>query len=323
MSIHELLASFFDKNNVTLLGYYLDGWVDLIEDRGDLVKNVRDHVFQSLENRQMPEIGIKEILANTGALGDENRAYTITQTSPGATTTIYIAKHGKDLYASWRSFIRPTINWKLVGLYALVALVLSVIVMFWGLLKQTIDVTHLITESTSWELLNQSLGKWLLYALLIFICELAILIVLGRIIKQNESAFLKSNIIGFTVIIATILSLFVGEVSQSMSQSMEEIISIYRANMFPFSFTIVGMITMAFNIFLGFLFLAVLAGMFMKRNLWAFILYEPNLFDAEDITAMNLSVHKSLLRALDSAGIDMSKLRLKQEFKGGRRGEAI
>jgi len=55
----------------------------------------------------------------------------------------------------------------------------------------------------------------------------------------------------------------------------------------------------------------------------AYFFIEPNVFDAEDITAMSLSVHKSVLRALDSAGIDSSKLRLKQDFKGGRRDQVV
>jgi hypothetical protein len=55
-----------------------------------------------------------------------------------------------------------------------------------------------------------------------------------------------------------------------------------------------------------------------RRNFFRYFYVEPNLFDADDITAMSLSAHKSLIRALDKAGIDASKLRLKQSFKGGR-----
>lgn len=47
------------------------------------------------------------------------------------------------------------------------------------------------------------------------------------------------------------------------------------------------------------------------------------MFDAEDITAMGLSVHKTIIRCLDTAGIDISKLRLKRDFKGGRRDETV
>jgi len=61
------------------------------------------------------------------------------------------------------------------------------------------------------------------------------------------------------------------------------------------------------------------AGRVLKGSFWAYFFIEPSLFDAEDITAMSLSAHKSLLRALDSVGIESSKLRIKQDFKGGRR----
>mgnify|MGYP001477611831 CR=1 FL=1 len=72
----------------------------------------------------------------------------------------------------------------------------------------------------------------------------------------------------------------------------------------------------------GVILLAIL-GYALKGDMLAYFFVEPNLFDAEDITAMQFSVHKSLLRALDATGIDTSKLRLKQEFKGGRKSEVV
>ena len=50
---------------------------------------------------------------------------------------------------------------------------------------------------------------------------------------------------------------------------------------------------------------------------------EASLFNAEDITAMGMAAHKSIYRALDKKGVDVSHLRLKQNFVGGRRGESI
>jgi hypothetical protein len=61
----------------------------------------------------------------------------------------------------------------------------------------------------------------------------------------------------------------------------------------------------------------------IRGNFMAFFFIEPNIFDAEDITAMSLSTHKSILRALDTTGIDITKLRLKRDFKGGRLGETV
>jgi hypothetical protein len=69
--------------------------------------------------------------------------------------------------------------------------------------------------------------------------------------------------------------------------------------------------------------LIALVGRIMKGDYLAFFFEETTVFDADDITAMSFSAHKSLLRALDNTGIDISKLRLKQDFQGGRRGEKV
>lgn len=66
-------------------------------------------------------------------------------------------------------------------------------------------------------------------------------------------------------------------------------------------------------------FLVSLAGKYLKGYESAFFFVQENVFDSDDITAMSLSVHKSIIRSLDKSGIDVSKLRLKQSFKGGRK----
>ena len=50
---------------------------------------------------------------------------------------------------------------------------------------------------------------------------------------------------------------------------------------------------------------------------------QANLFDKEDLVATNLAVHKSLLTALDTVGIDTDTLRLKQNFNAGAHDEVI
>jgi hypothetical protein len=66
-----------------------------------------------------------------------------------------------------------------------------------------------------------------------------------------------------------------------------------------------------------------LAGHYLRGDKVYFFLTQPNLFDQEDISALNLSVHSTILRSMDSSGIDVSKLRIKQKFSGGRRGEEL
>ena len=70
-------------------------------------------------------------------------------------------------------------------------------------------------------------------------------------------------------------------------------------------------------------FVLAVAGKFFKGSYTAYFFIEPNIFDAEDISEMSLAAHYSILRSLDKAGIDTSKLRIKQKFTGGRKGEDI
>ena len=96
--------------NLESLGYFLDGWADLIEGMGSKADQIRTDVIQNLTNRDMPEITITPRKGYIGLTSLEKRDYGVAETPPGATTTIYIAQHGKDLYVSWRSFIRPVLN---------------------------------------------------------------------------------------------------------------------------------------------------------------------------------------------------------------------
>ncbi len=169
-----------------------------------------------------------------------HREYIITTTFPGVTTTICVEKHGSDLFASWRTFIRTTIDETFITIYALIAAGLEIL---------------------GYIYLNWS-GSF------------------GQFLKHVWGDFASGNV-----------------------------------TVTPVLYFI--------SIFLVILFLAGIAGVVMKQNLVAFILKEPSLFDQEDMMAMSFTVHKTLMHALDTAGIDVSTLRLKGEFKAGRKGEEI
>jgi hypothetical protein len=68
---------------------------------------------------------------------------------------------------------------------------------------------------------------------------------------------------------------------------------------------------------------ALIAGRVMKGSFLAFFIEEIDLFAADDVTAMMFAVHKSLLKALDSAGLDTTLLRSKDQFTAGRRERLI
>ena len=64
-------------------------------------------------------------------------------------------------------------------------------------------------------------------------------------------------------------------------------------------------------------FLVGFAGFVVKGNWLAFFIKELTAFDADDIAAMSLGVHKSVMLALDSVGIEIKNLRLKEQFAAG------
>jgi len=68
---------------------------------------------------------------------------------------------------------------------------------------------------------------------------------------------------------------------------------------------------------------ALIGGVVTDGNPLAYIFHITTVFDADDSLAMILSVHKSLLHALDQVGIDTSQLRLPNETIEGRVGEFV
>jgi hypothetical protein len=232
MSQQQSVSAPVNSLNVNKLGVFLDGWSDIVEGMGDKANQVRQNILSLLQGREMPDIALDNKVGYVSLISKDRRDYIVSETFPGARTTIYIAQHGNDLYASWRTWIEPKINW--------------------------------------------NLWKWILIG-------------------------------------AAVLGFLTGGIQQSNS--------FYGPSQTNFS--LIGWI----GAMIGYLVLTAIVlavvGRVIKGNFLAYFFIEPNVFDAEDITAMSLSVHKSVLRALDSAGIDSSKLRLKQDFKGGRRDQVV
>jgi len=74
---------------------------------------------------------------------------------------------------------------------------------------------------------------------------------------------------------------------------------------------------------LGICILVALAGLVLRGNFWAFFQEEFNHFRADDLAAMTLAVHHSLLEGLDSIGVDRDLIRPKEQFRAGRRERII
>ncbi|MCH7662830.1 MAG: hypothetical protein IH859_03055 [Chloroflexi bacterium] len=238
-------ATFPDRKvNVNKLGLYLDGWADLVEGMGKKVELVKDQVHQLLTDRHMPDVQVEKITGVVGLISDK-REYSITTTQPGATTTIFVGEHGKDLFIAWHTYLRPVLNYRLLLVMLGIATVLG-------------------------------------------LCQGLAIFVPGM--GAAESDFVTEfNLFGpITVLI--------------LSGSCFAVVT--------------------FAIFAVEASILLVAGYFLKSSPLGFFFIEPNVFDADDITAMSLSVHKSVLKALDKVGIDSALLRRKEEFRR-KRGETI
>jgi hypothetical protein len=66
-----------------------------------------------------------------------------------------------------------------------------------------------------------------------------------------------------------------------------------------------------------------LAGLVLKRSFWAFFKEEYSHFRADDVTAMGLAIHHSLIEGLDYIGVDRALIRPKEQFRAGRRERII
>jgi len=314
------------ENISWLLGYYLDGWADLIEGMGEHAPNVKQGVINQLNQRQMPDrVKVGEAEIKEGFFTDPTRPYVETKTSPGARTLIYVEQHGNDLYASWRSYLRPTINWGLIVKYAIASLILSVIgiSIFW--IIATANIVNSAFKMWNSKPFSTAFWTWFGFSAAIyfglFVLNILSLLLQGKI-KNDIFTGVSNGIILLIFVVGFISSFIFKDTGQTM---LHEISLLYKNIKYGYLFLAIpfSIIPLAISIFEYLLGIVAIAGLIIRKNLLAFILKEPNIFDADDITAMNLSVHKSILRVLDEVGIDNSKLRLKGPYKSGRSGEVV
>lgn len=303
-------------------GMYYGGWADLIEDKGELAEAVSSDLIKILNERKMPDVQIgNRITVRAGYFDDERRTLTITKTYPGVSTLVNITQHGKDLFTSWNCYYQPQLNWKLIGVYAAISISL---VMIWGILLTIwgiINITKRFFYSGLGDSLMKDIGNLLLYGAGIFIIEVILLAIISRMVSRNFRTYFSDNSKSVMAVLALLGAFAVNGIGSKIFSGVGEVHSYYSMGLQGFGVPGAFFIPAMLGNFTVILFLAGFAGGAMRGNLFSFILKEPNVFDLDDITAMNYSIHKSILRALDNHQIDTSKLRSISEPRGRGRNE--
>lgn len=220
------------KINLNRIGYYLDGWADIVEGKGDLAPEVQENLLLDLKDREMP---VNSLEIKNGFLNkfSERREFIVANIYPEINTLITINKQGKDLFVAWRTWLAPRLNIPLLKWMLFISLFIGVF------------------------------GGW---------CE-------------KTTRFLNYR-------------LYIHFALPEMIQN--------------------ALLMLLFEIlFIGF------GSMITSGGFFDFFILRIYVFNYDDISAMSLSIHTCLLRSLDNAGIDVSKLRIKQRFTTGRRGEEL
>lgn len=128
--------------NINNLGNFLDGWSDTFENMGQFAEAVQADLLRKLLAKNMPKtVGISSVTGKKGGLSSlyssESRPYTLIKTATGANVTVYIGQFGSDLYASWRTFLKPKLNMDTLKTIAIIAVgiagILSMILFVLGI----------------------------------------------------------------------------------------------------------------------------------------------------------------------------------------------
>ncbi|MFC2054843.1 hypothetical protein ACFLV7_11210 [Chloroflexota bacterium] len=306
--------------NAKKLGDYLDGWADLIEGMGSVAEDVQTELLKQLNERDMPEVKVESVMLKPNTDSKDRRSYLITTRMPGATTTIYTGKHGNDLFTAWRTYIKAPINRDVFINSAAIPFMLMIIGAIVLILLE-------ISYPKLFNLLVSSFKAQVTESSFLFLVSAIPLIIFIFIAYKIKPTIFSSNewlgcvlgpILFLVFLISIIFSINTDITEKSMSaweSLFDYLISIINT-IIPSDSRILGAFI---GNYLTILFFVALFGFFTKLNFLYYFKIHPTLFDEEDITAMSLTVHKSLLRALDNSGIDISKLRIKQSFKGGQK----
>ena len=214
--------------------------------------------------------------------------------------------HGEDLYVSWKTFQKNVPNWRRLGLLALVSLLVSFLIPYlqYGLLFE------LIINIILWVLwlafflaivVGLPYGAWWLYQ------------------RLKASAGFQQQV----ELTPTLDRVFtIGSIVAGL------LVVLLLVNIIPppqrlFLPSLGELIRNAIWIFLAASIAGFFLGVLRHGHPLAYILAIPTIFDADDAIALSLSVHKTVIHALDKAGIDTAVLHGRSSTTKGRLAEEV
>ena len=296
------------------LGKHIDGWSELIEDKGQDATKVRVEVVKQLEDKKPPDINIRKVSAYINFLYVKTRFYIIISNRLGAKTTINVSNIGEDLFISWNSFAPPLVD----TIFILSSLIFSFIavLIFSSEFHMSLSIVNqAFINEIGWNdflLISRELILYVSYAMVICF----IIAVLFSFLGFGPSTFIGGSILLFAI--ALFFIMFIRNVGNRFFSEIIDILIYFIKGMSiywnPLSEVIVFIITFFTITFLG----AMLMNAIYQRNSLRFLIFGKNLAEYEEIIAMNIFVHKSILFVLDSMGIEVSNQHLKISFKGGK-----
>ncbi len=302
------------QKNVNTFGRYLDGWSQLIEGKGDRAQAVRDNLAGRMRERTIPKLEITPIIGVSGRT-ELARPYILTKTHNGYTSAIYIESYGQDLYVSWRTFQKPLITLESLGiLIVLLGTVISVGAIINQLYRFYLMHISGVFFSLLWAVVVAYGSLFIKGIILLFWIGTIFLLLFGDLDEPNSPKPTPAErIIGLLLIPLIIPILWLFRWIDRFSPGEPSIpINVYSFSVVPYVLT---------------LFIVVVAALIYKfwyKNSLSSLYYDlPTIFDADDAIAISLSVHKSLLHALDQVGIDTSQLHLHNKTTQGRIGESV
>ena len=300
-----------NKTNISL-GHFLDGWAHLIEGEGDRAQAVRDNLIHRLYDREMSGVGIASISAiPKSGKPEPERPYIVTSKYPGFTTAIYVDSHGKDLYVSWKTYLKPpiTIENPLIAIVAAICIgiVLNIVLR----ISQGALFRYPLPDAGTFLLtLGVAVVEWLIIGIWSFAVLELIFGVSGKRRPNTNEKIVGILLIPLFLPIRALINWMTLTFTPPAPPPSVAFDTFNSIPVYVLTILVLTLLVLIYKVWQG-------------KTLFELLFDVPTIFAADDAIAMSLSVHKSLLHALDQVGIDTSQLRLHNQTTQGRIGESV